>query len=163
MKGATGSAGAHGATGLVGATGSAGGTGLPGPSALLEAQPVNAVGAWAVGDAGWSDLSGATTAISIPANTSALVVARWSGQLDANGPNASDVMLRIVVDGTPMHPYAPPEVVPYGQHLSFERSLTGIGAGSHDVTVQASLPACGGCSQLVDVSPSELVVEGAPQ
>ena len=165
-KGATGSAGAHGATGASGPTGPSGSNGLqgsPGPSALFAAQPIGAVSAWALDDGGWSDLGAATTSITIPAGTSALVVARWSGEVDPNGANVSGVMLRIVIDGTPMHPYALPEGVPYGQHLSFERSLAAVGAGNHDVTVQASLPSCGGCSQVVDVSTSELVVEGSPE
>jgi hypothetical protein len=99
--------------------------------------------------------------ITVPAGSSALVVARWSGVIDPDGPNVSGVMPRIVLDGTPMQPYAPPEGVNYGDDLSFERSLANVGAGTHDVTVQASVPACGGCSQGVDVSSSELVVEGS--
>ncbi len=141
VKGATGTAGAQGATGPsgpVGPSGTNGVAGAPGASALLEAQPAGALTAFALDDSGWTDLDGATTQITIPGGSSDLVVARWSGQIDPNGANTSGVMLRIVIDGTPMHPYAPPEGVPYGQYLSFERSLSGIGAGNHDVTVQAT-------------------------
>jgi hypothetical protein len=166
VKGATGlkgATGASGATGAKGTTGSSGSTGAQGRPALLAAQPVAAITNWELSDTSWIDVPGATTQITVPASTTALVVARWSGVINPNGANVSGAMVRLLVDGTPMQPYAPPEGVYYGVHITLERSLAGVGAGTHAVTVQASLPDCSGCSQLVNVSSSELVVEGAPQ
>jgi hypothetical protein len=159
-KGATGADGVAGATGAKGATGA---TGAAGAAPILAAQPISALTGWTVNDAAWTDLPGAQTSITVPAGDTALVVARWTGVINPNGANVSSVMLRILVDGTPMQPYAPPEATYYGVNITFERSLDGVSAGAHDITLQVSLPDCGGCTQDVNVGSSELVVEGAPR
>jgi len=60
-----------------------------------------------------------------------------------------------------MQPYAPGEGEYFGP-ITFERSLAGVTAGTHVIKLQAGLVPGGASSQVVNVSNSELVVQGAP-
>lgn len=161
MQGVPGTDGVDGAPGAIGGTGGTGPQGTPGAPAILAAQPVSAYTGLALTVGTYVDVPGASLAITVPPNTTALVVARWTGVINPYDTAYQFPDLRFVVDGaTTMQPTA--QDGEYFGPITFERSLPGVAAGTHTITLQAAVKPGGATAQTVNLGDSELVVEGAP-
>jgi hypothetical protein len=93
--------------------------------------------------AAWFDLPGATTTITVPASTSAHILARFSAEATAggDGPNGS---VRILINGVEAKPDAGMEAVFTSSstpaYQSLDRSAGPFAAGTYTIQVQYAIP-----------------------
>jgi K+-transporting ATPase A subunit len=111
--------------------GPAGPQGPQGPTGVLSAVTKYSTTVSNVGNATWQDLPGATVTVTVPANTQAMVVARFSSQ--GSTCSRGTCLMRILVDGTEAAPALGNNSTWTGY---MERVLGPLGPGAHTVKVQ---------------------------
>jgi hypothetical protein len=103
-----------------------------------------------IGGTTWQDLPGAATSVTVPANSSAVVLARFTSATTCGGQTGQPCLVRILVGGQEADPalgdrsyidyvHGPPQAV-QGDNVpeahSVERSLGPLPSGVYRVTVQ---------------------------
>lgn len=160
-------AGAAGPAGPAGAPGAAGPAGPAGTGATLGFKVVTGAGATTTNSAAFVDVPGASASIDVPAGSTATVLARFTAEsYCAGGGAGSYCSIRIVVDGNEAAPVVGNDFAfdavgasdDFWESNSVERSVAGLGAGSHTVVVQQAV-ASATSFRLDDWSLSALVLK----
>jgi hypothetical protein len=103
-----------------------------------------------LGDTQWQDLPGATTSVTVPQKTSAVILARFTAATTCNGEQGKPCLARILIGGQEADPAlgdrsyidSTPNVSTPGNNAdspeahTIERSLGPLPAGTYAVTVQ---------------------------
>src|SRR5207247_5200835 len=112
----------------------------------------------------FADLPGATASITVPANTTATILARFTAEsvcFETSPPNKNWCSVRILVDGSEAQPAVGSdfafdstnngtETDTSWESHSMERYALGVGSGAHTVTVQRSVHSATTTLQLDD-------------
>jgi hypothetical protein len=141
-------AGPQGPAGPAGAAGAAGPAGPAGTGATLAFRTVTSPNATTTASATFADLPGASTSIEIPSGATATLFLSFSAEsLCTGGAIAGYCPVRILVDGNESAPVVGTDFAfdssdsnaeggaSWESH-AIERSIAGIAAGAHTVTVQ---------------------------
>jgi hypothetical protein len=155
-RGFTGPRGVQGPPGQTGERGPAGPQGAPGPagaSVTLAARALAGTTVQSAGGTDWQALPGATTSIQVPAGVTATIDARFTAQSACFSLELAVLdswcSVRILVDTTEAQPAAGhdfvfdttnngAETAADWEANALERFATGVGPGTHTVTVQVA-------------------------
>jgi hypothetical protein len=169
-RGPRGPRGFRGRSGPQGPTGKTGETGPAGTGASLAIQVASSGVLSDSSPTSFVNLAGATTSITVPVNTTAMILARFTAESSCSAPGVAVqnwCSVRILVDGVEAQPAVGNnfafdstdegnETVASWESHSVDRYAAGVGPGAHSVTVQEAVTSAATVFQLDDWT---LVVE----
>ena len=138
-----------GAQGPKGDTGAAGATGADGQDAFTDAGVATSADPFSFSSETHADVPGMSTNITVPAGRTATLIANFSAESTCVGSGADNCSVRVLIDNAEMAPavglnFAFDSAADGNVDAAYEsnaivRSMTGVGAGSHTVKVQAAV------------------------